>query len=153
MFSTVDRDQPFVAIDLSGPHYFSQWENLVSNLASLHCEINLGFRPLFFIFSTVDLRNRYSSFLILNCGYTHTSMVFEIDRGHRSDKDLISVVEGFRSLFHFAIWKRGFGRACTLMQNVLEPLIHPPINLSLWFWIPSNAINAPVIFFFSLHLW
>ena len=154
MFSTVDHDQPFhVAVDLSGPHYFSQWENLVLNLANPHCEINLGCRSLFFIFSTVDLHNRYSYFTIWNCGYTRTSMVCEIDQDHRSDQYFISVVKGFFSLFHFSIWKWGFGRACSLAWNVLEPLIHPPINLSLLFWISSHAISAPTIFFFSLHLW
>ena len=51
-------------------------------------------------------------------------MACEIDRGRRSDSNLISTVECSNLLTHFANWKRGFGRACLLTQNGLERLNH-----------------------------
>ena len=55
--SIVDHDRPLhVTVDPSGPHYFSQCEILIFNLASSHCEMNQNRRYLPFFIVTVDIR-------------------------------------------------------------------------------------------------
>ena len=154
MFSTIDRDQPFhVAIDLSGPHYFSQWEISVFHLASLHCKLNRGCWSLFFLASTIDLHNWYQSFTIWHCSFTHTSMVHEIDWDHRSDSDLISFVECFLTFNPFRNLEKWFWSsmsACKKNFGAIDPPSNQPQPLIM---SPINAFSAPATFFFTLHLW